>query len=131
MIKFEDLKIGDKLIIEGGNPKGDYMAVIAIGPECALAQSVYFESNTSILREKDCQYWSYYTPPKQKKMKLMSPALIWVSLYGFQTQLSVGTWLYETEEAAKKCIAVERFHSWPAKDAHGNPIQIAVEVEDQ
>lgn len=118
MIKFEDLKIGD--IITKYNYQIPY-TVRAIGPNCVVISSTVYEIDNYLKYD-----WAYYTPPKKKKVKLMSPALYkWQDGGGF----FISKKLFETELDATNFLN-GYVHSWPAKDANGNPIQYAVEVEE-
>lgn len=134
MIKFEDLKIGDRLKRISSD---DHVEILAIGPEYALYKhiesgSVHWDKkeNSTII------YYQYYTPPKQKKKigKYFSPAIARYSVKVHSPKLYVTSDLYSTEEEAKTALG-ETFIKWPAAiggidSFRVDAIQYAVEVEE-
>lgn len=97
-----------------------FVVVIAVG------NWMFIASRKDEVRGEECFTdlkgdWELYEEPKQ--YKIVSPAVICEQSYQITTQV------YETEEKARLEWPTS-FHSWPACEANGNPIQYRVEVKE-
>ncbi len=72
-------------------------------------------------------YWELYENPKEKKYKLMSPAILF---WKFSNVYAVSNYLIASKEDIKFLKIGDADIQWPALDANGNPIQYRVEVEE-
>lgn len=96
-----------------------------VGKKCVFAEASSGKDDCREdwwnISDKSNAYWELYEEPK--KYEIVSPAVIGEQSYQITTQV------YETEQKARLEWPTS-FHSWPALDANGNPIQYRVEVKE-
>lgn len=112
MIDGKEVKVGDRIANKA------WGAYSYIKFQSNDEEFVYAKNGSHYPRDIS---WRFYQDPKT--YKIVSPAVICEQSYQITTQV------YETEEKARLEWPTS-FHSWPACDANGNPIQYRVEVKE-